>query len=42
MIAMFIMFAAAGFLVACSYKRNVYDPQTRAAERYGVDLDRRR
>ena len=42
MIALCIMFAAAGFLVACSYQRNVYDPQTRAAERYGVDLDRRR
>jgi hypothetical protein len=37
-----VMFAAAGLLVACAYKRNVYDPQTRAAERYGVDLDRRR
>ena len=33
MIALCIMFAAAGFLVGCSYKRNVYDPQTRAAER---------
>lgn len=42
MIPLLIMFAAAGFLVAVSYKRNVYDPQTRAAKRYGDDLDRRR
>lgn len=42
MIAFLIMIAAAGFLIGCAYKRNVYDPQTRAGERYAAELDRQR